>query len=47
MKQKRPYEKPVVVHQEKMVFPMEIMLRSTGGMTRVICRQCSACHGCR
>lgn len=37
------YEKPIVVKVKKMNFPMEIIAK--GG--RVVCKQCSGCHGCR
>ncbi len=43
-KTKKPYERPVVVKQERMTFPLEI-LEAKG--KRVVCRQCSSCHGCR
>jgi len=41
---KLQYEAPVVVKEAKMVFPLEI-IQANG--KRVICRQCSSCHGCR
>jgi cytochrome c len=41
---KKPYERPVIEKQQKMTFPMELI--SVNGK-RVVCRQCSACHGCR
>lgn len=37
------YEKPVVVKVRKMNFPLEIITEGE----RVVCRQCSSCHGCR
>lgn len=37
------YERPIVVKVGKMVFPTEIL--SKGG--KIVCRQCSSCHGCR
>lgn len=40
---KRPYEKPVIEKVNKMIFPQEIMTK--GG--RIVCKQCSSCHGCR
>lgn len=41
---KLKYEKPVMVKAEKMVFPIEI-IEANG--KRMVCRQCSSCHGCR
>jgi len=38
------YEKPVIKKVEKMTFPTEI-INADG--KRVVCRQCSSCHGCR
>ena len=43
MKPKR-YEKPVVVREPKMTFPIT-MLESNG--KGLVCKQCSSCHGCR
>lgn len=43
MGKKMEYEKPVVERVERMDFPMEILVK--GG--RIVCRQCSDCHGCR
>lgn len=37
------YEKPIVVKVSKMTFPMEIISKGQ----KVVCRQCSSCHGCR
>lgn len=37
------YEKPKIVKIKKMVFPYEILKNGK----RVVCRQCSSCHGCR
>ena len=38
------YDKPVLKKEETMKFPMEI-INSRG--EKVVCRQCSGCHGCR
>ena len=43
-KTKKPYERPIIEKQHKMTFPLAL-LEAKG--KRVICRQCSACHGCR
>lgn len=40
---KSKYEKPVVVKVGRMNFPMEIINEGK----KVVCRQCSSCHGCR
>jgi len=47
MKKKRAsrnYEKPRIVKQKKMRFPLDI-IEATGKGT--VCRQCSSCHNCR
>ena len=44
VKKKTSYEKPVLARVDKMVFPREI-LESQG--KRIVCKQCSSCHGCR
>lgn len=41
---KGKYEKPIIVKVEKMIFPIEIL--SNNG-NRIVCKQCSSCHGCR
>ncbi len=41
---KRTYEKPEMKKEEKMIFPVEI-INAKG--EKVVCRQCSSCHGCR
>ena len=43
-KKKISYERPVVVKEKKMTFPMEI-IQANG--KRVVCKQCSSCHSCR
>ncbi len=40
---KLEYEKPVVEKVGKMSFPIEIIAAGK----RLVCRQCSSCHGCR
>lgn len=40
---KQVYEKPVFVKVEKMIFPFEALK----GKSKIGCRQCSGCHGCR
>ncbi|MBW1993919.1 MAG: hypothetical protein ABIN18_20215 [Pseudomonadota bacterium] len=41
---KRAYERPVLKKEKTMNFPIEI-INSSG--KRIVCRQCSSCHGCR
>ena len=43
-KAKQPYEAPVLVKETKMNFPLEI-IQADG--KRLVCKQCSSCHGCR
>lgn len=43
MTEKVKYEPPIFVKETRMTFPMEIMTK--GG--KIVCRQCSSCHGCR
>lgn len=40
----KKYEKPVIIKQTKMTFPIDIMVANGKGC---VCRQCSSCHGCR
>jgi hypothetical protein len=40
----RKYEKPVLKKEKTMNFPIEI-INASGN--RMVCRQCSSCHGCR
>lgn len=46
MKKKKSvkYEKPILKKEKTMNFPIEI-INAAG--KRVVCRQCSSCHGCR
>lgn len=45
MKSKKiSYERPIVVKEKKMIFPLEI-IQANG--KRVVCKQCSSCHSCR
>ena len=41
---KKPYEKPVFEKQETMRFTEETIEAATG---KLVCKQCSSCHGCR
>jgi hypothetical protein len=41
---KRIYKKPEMWKEKKMTFPVEI-INANG--TKIVCRQCSSCHGCR
>jgi len=43
--QKKPYEKPIIIKEKTMDFPLEIILTASG--EKILCRQCSSCHGCR
>ena len=38
------YKKPEIKKAEKMIFPTEIINKDGN---RIVCRQCSSCHGCR
>jgi len=40
----KKYEKPALKKEKAMNFPVEI-INSAG--KKVVCRQCSGCHGCR
>lgn len=40
----KDYKKPEIKKEEKMNFPLEI-INAKG--EKVVCRQCSSCHGCR
>jgi hypothetical protein len=42
--EKKKYEKPVLKKEGKMTFPVDI-INDSGN--KVVCRQCSGCHGCR
>ncbi|MBW1795161.1 MAG: hypothetical protein JRJ38_12160 [Deltaproteobacteria bacterium] len=41
---KKVYKKPVLKKERTMKFPIEIIDDSN---KRMVCRQCSSCHGCR
>lgn len=41
---KRQYERPILIKEKKMVFPIQI-IEAKG--KRVVCKQCSSCHACR
>lgn len=38
------YEKPIIIKQIKMTFPIDILETNN---KNYVCRQCSSCHGCR
>ena len=38
------YEKPVLIKEKTMNFPIELINDSN---KKIVCRQCSGCHGCR
>ena len=42
--EKIKYERPIVVKEKKMTFPIQV-IESNG--KRIVCKQCSSCHGCR
>lgn len=42
-KDKPAYEKPFIKKETQMNFPVEI-IDSLG--SKIVCRQCSGCHGC-
>jgi hypothetical protein len=44
LQSKAQYEKPELKKEEKMVFMFEPYKT---GVSKVACRQCSGCHGCR
>ena len=43
---KGSYEKPTLVKVEKMIFPMQA-IKDISLESKISCRQCSGCHGCR
>lgn len=43
-KKKTAYEAPTLVKAEKMIFMFEPYKQK---MSKIACRQCSGCHGCR
>ena len=40
---KKAYEKPTLKKEKTMNFPIEIINDSN---KKIVCRQCSGCHGC-
>jgi len=44
MNQTHKYEKPYFKKEKTMNFPMEI-INSLG--SKIVCKQCSSCHGCQ
>lgn len=43
----KPYEKPKIIKQVKMNFPIDIVNSHTKGTNKQVCKQCSSCHSCR
>lgn len=43
-KPRQGYERPILIKEKGMTFPSRII--SLAGK-RVVCKQCSSCHGCR
>ena len=43
---KDEYEKPTLTKAEEMTFPVEA-IKNFSLESKVSCRQCSGCHGCR
>lgn len=43
-KNDKKYEKPKIVKQTKMQFPLDIIETESG---QKVCKQCSSCHSCR
>lgn len=41
---RKDYVKPWIEKQEKMTFPTDIL---EGMGFKIVCKQCSSCHGCR
>lgn len=44
MKNPPRYEKPIIVKEIKMSFPMDMITAAGHGP---VCKQCSSCHGCK
>jgi len=40
------YRKPIIIKQSKMIFPTQVMDKQNN-QGKILCRQCSSCHGCR
>lgn len=40
------YQKPLIMKQSKMIFPIRAIENNLAN-EKVMCRQCSSCHGCR
>ena len=40
---KKQYEKPIIKKELRMIFPFEMINKGK----KIVCRQCSGCHGCR
>ena len=43
----KPYEKPKIVKQIKVNFPIDIINAHARGTGKHVCKQCSSCHSCR
>jgi hypothetical protein len=43
-KKQKPYQKPFIKKEDRMTFPTEVIETSS---KRVVCKQCSSCHGCK
>jgi len=41
---KKKYVKPICIKEKEMNFPNKIINESN---KKIVCRQCSGCHGCR
>jgi hypothetical protein len=41
---KEVYERPTIAKERKMEFPLRLIIASG---KKVVCNQCSSCHGCR
>lgn len=40
----KKYQKPEIKKVDKMTFPTEVINKDGN---KIVCRQCSSCHGCR
>lgn len=44
IEKKEKYEKPIIREEKRMNFPVELIDTSN---SKLACKQCSSCHGCR
>ncbi len=44
MDKKIPYQKPILIKEKEMTFTTDI-INAEG--KKIVCKQCSGCHGCR